>query len=339
MSSNHRMAYFIYAAGIAAQGSTSFTRVRGLQSIGVTTRFNLEHVFEIGQIDEYQAVENVPDVEVTAEKVLDGAELIWHLATQGATSPTLAGRSSQKCQLAVSYFTDTQNSASGTPLAQASMSGLFASSLTYSFPVGGNFTESVTFVGNNKTISTSSFSFTGGFLNTDTPPSGVQRRQHMRFGSGAGYCVLPTNLPGVTNFGGSGYNLQDPSTGDFGAHIQSIRTSVNLGRTPLYELGRKIPYFRTVDFPVEVRTDFEFYCQTGDNLQALETADNVTTTPIWLRIDDQTIFDLGTRNKLISSTEQGGNAQVGGGNRTISFSYVNYNNLTVTNPHSDPSGL
>lgn len=337
MSSNNRIAYFVYAAGIAAQGNTSFTRIKGLQSIGVTTRFNLDHIFEIGQIDEYQAVENVPDVEVTAEKCLDGAPLLWHLATQGATGTSLANRANQKCQLAVSYFTDTQNSASGTPLAQATMSGLFGSSLTYSFPVGAPFTESVTFVGNNKTISTSSFSFTGGYLNTDTPPSGVQRRQNMRFGSGAGYSVLPANLPGVTLFGGSGYNLMD-STGAFAMHIQSIRTSVNLGRTPLYELGRKIPYFRTVDFPVEVRTDFEFYCQTGDNLQALETVDNVTTTPIWLRIDDGTVWDLGTKNKLISSTEQGGNAQVGGGNRTVQFSYVNYNNMAISSP-SDPSGL
>lgn len=338
MANNNRVYYAVYGVGIAAQGAVTFTRVKGLQSIGVTTRFNLDHIFEIGQIDEYQAIENVPDVEVTAEKCLDGAPLLWHLATQGATGTSLSNRSSQKCQIAVSYFTDTQNSASGTPLAQATMSGLFGSSLTYSFPVGGPFTESVTFVGNNKTISTSSFSFTGGYLNTDTPPSGIQRRQNMRFGSGAGYCVLPANLPGVTIFGGSGYNLLDPVTGAYAMHIQSIRTSVNLGRTPLYELGRKIPYFRTVDFPVEVRTDFEFYCQTGDQLQALETVDNVTTTPIWLRIDDGTVWDLGTKNKLISSTEQGGNAQVGGGNRTVSFSYVNYNNMSISSP-SDPSGL
>ena len=335
--SNKRIYYPVYCVGVAAQGATTFTRVKGLQQVGVTTRFNLEHVFEIGQIDEYQAVENVPDVEITAEKVLDGAPLLWHLATQGATNASLSGRSNQKCQIAISYFTDTQSSASGTPLKQTTMSGLFGSSLTYAFPVGANFTESVTFVGNDKAVSASAFTFTGGFTNTDTPPSGVQRRQHMLFGSGAGYSVLPTNLPGVTSLGGSGYNILD-SVGDFGWHGQSIRTSVNLGRTPLYELGRRIPYFRTVDFPVEVRTDFEFYCQTGDNIVADQTADNITNVPIWLRISDGTVFDLGTKNKLISSSETGGNAGSGGGNRTCTFSYVNYNNLTVTSP-SDPSAL
>ena len=334
---NRRIFYACYAAGIGAQGNTSFTAIHGLQSIGVTTRFNLEHIFEIGQVDEYSSVEQVPDVEVTAEKCLDGYPLIWHLATQGATDASLVGRSNQKCQLSVSYFTDTQNAASGTPLRQSAMSGLFGSALTYTFPVGSHFTESVTFVGNDKQIKSSAFTFTGGFTNTDAPPSGVQRRQHMLFGSGAGYSVIPTNIPGVTNFGGSGYNIVD-SVGDFGVHLQSIRTSTNLGRTPLYELGRRIPYFRTVDFPVEVRTDFELYCQTGDNLAADQTADNVTNVPIWIRISDGTIFNLGTKNKCISSSETGGNAGVGGGSRSVTYSYVNFSNLTITAPH-DPSGL
>lgn len=334
---NKRIFYAVYAAGIGEQGVTTFTAIHGLQSIGVTTRFNLEHVFEIGQLDEYSSIEQVPDVEVTTEKVLDGYPLVWHLATQGATEASLAGRANQKCQLAVSYFTDTQSAASGTPLRQTTMSGLFASSLTYSFPVGANFTESVTLVGNDKKIKTSAYTFTGGFTNTDAPPSGIQRRQHMLFGSGAGYSVIPTTIPGTTSFGGSGYNLLD-SVGDFGVHLQSIRVSTNLGRTPLYELGRRIPYFRTIDFPVEVRSDFELYCATGDNLAADESAENVSTVPIWLRISDGTIFNLGTRNKCVSSSESGGNAGVGGGSRSVTYSFVNFSNLTVTSP-ADPEGL
>jgi hypothetical protein len=96
--------------------------------------------------------------------------------------------------------------------------------------------------------------------------------------------------------------------------------------------------FRTVDFPVEVRTDFELYCATGDNLAADQTADNVTNVPIWLRISDGTIFNLGTKNKCISSSETGGNAGVGGGSRSVTYSYVNFSNMTITAPH-DPSGL
>ncbi len=41
---------------------------------------------------------------------------------------------------------------------------------------------------------------------------------------------------------------------DFSGHLRDIKISVNLGRTPLYELGRKGPYYRTIDFPKEIRS-------------------------------------------------------------------------------------
>lgn len=338
MAVNNRMYYAIYAAAIAPLGSTSYTSIHGLQSIGITTRFNLEYVFEIGQLNTYAIIENLPDVEVTCEKVFDGYPLIYHLATYPSTDASLAGRSVAQSQLAVSYFGDAQQSASGTPIKQTWMSGLFPSSLTYTIPVQGNISESMTLVGNDKFVLSSNFTYTGGFNNDDAPPSGIQRRQHLRLGSGAGKSVIPTNIPGTTNFGGSGYVLQDGTFSRFQAHMQSIRTSTNLGRTPLYELGRKNPYFRAVDFPVEVRTDFEVYCQSGDGVTADSTIDNVTNVPIVLRIDDGTVINLGVNNKLTSISETGGNAQQGGGNRSITFSYVNFNEMTVTAPH-DPSGI
>ena len=45
--------------------------VSGVQSIGITTTFNLEQVFQLGQLSLYQDIEEVPDVEVTVERVLD----------------------------------------------------------------------------------------------------------------------------------------------------------------------------------------------------------------------------------------------------------------------------
>lgn len=337
MAQNRRVFYPIYCLGVAKDGFTSFTSVHGLQSIGLTTRFNLQHVFEIGQLDEYASIEDVPDVEATCEKVLDGYPLIYHLATNGSTDATLVGRSVKKCQLAVSYFGDTQTAASGTPIRQVTMSGMFPSSLTYTFPVQGNLSESVTLVGNDKNWKTSSFTYTGGFNNTDAPPSGIQRRQHVLFGSGAGKTVLPTELPNMTNFGGSGYNLLT-SDGSFTSHIQSIRVTTNLGRTPLYELGKRTPYHRTVDFPVEVRTDIESYCDSGDGIAANSETDNITDQSIWIRISTGTVFDLGNGNKLTSISETGGNAQQGGGNRSLTFSYMNFSNLTITDP-ADPSQL
>ena len=335
MTNQRRMYYAVYAAGIARDGTNTFTYIHGLQSLGLTTRFNLAHIFEIGQLAEYQALENLPEVEITAEKVLDGFPLMYHLATQDASSPTLAGRSAFKCSFAVSYYTDTQENASGTPLKQCVASGVFPSSLSYNFATEGPSTESVTFIGNDKLWLSSAFTFTPAQDGTDAPPTGVQRRNDVLFGSGSNYCKLPTEIPGIS---GEGFNLMG-SDGYFGAHVRNIRIQANFGRTPLYELGQLRLYFRTVDFPLEVRTDIETYCQTGDNISADSNSQaNVTVQTMIIKMRDGDRFDLGAKNKLTNVSETGGNAGTGGGNRTITYSYVNFNTLTVTSAN-DPAGL
>jgi hypothetical protein len=45
---------------------------RGAQSVGMTTTFNFEQVFELGQLEIYEFIEAEPEIEVTVEKVLDG---------------------------------------------------------------------------------------------------------------------------------------------------------------------------------------------------------------------------------------------------------------------------
>ena len=85
--SNKRVFWAIFAAGLAGDGETTFTEIHGLQSVGINTSFNLEQVFEIGQIAIYENVEDLPEIEVTLEKVLDGYPLIYHLATPNAVSP------------------------------------------------------------------------------------------------------------------------------------------------------------------------------------------------------------------------------------------------------------
>ena len=82
--------------------------VHGLQSVGITTNFNLEQAFELGQIEIYENIEGTPDVEVTLEKVLDGDPLIYHLATTGVDGTPagsgLAGRSKARSDLTFRYF-------------------------------------------------------------------------------------------------------------------------------------------------------------------------------------------------------------------------------------------
>ncbi len=339
MPANKRLFYAVYAAGFAQLGTTTFTAVHGLQSIGMTTRFNLEQVFEIGQISLYENIENIPDVEVQMEKVLDGYPLIYHLGTRGATSASLSGRSNIKSIIGISYFTDTQDSASGTPLRQCIVSGVFPSQLQYSVGVEGNATEQVTFVGNNKAWLSGGFTFTGGFTNTDAPigTGGVQRRENIVFGNHSYSSRLPVDIPGISP---SGYNERPASTDEFGAHMQSIRVTCNLGRDNLFELGRRGPYHRFVNFPTEVRSEFECYTTVGDMVKAEEDAvQNVFNRLIKLKFEEGTLIDLGSSNKLESVVQGGGNAGGGGSNNmTNTFSFVNFNDLTVTHPN-DPSGL
>jgi hypothetical protein len=169
--------------------------------------FNLDQVFELGQLAIYENIEGIPDCEVTLTKVLDGHKLIYHLATVDAGvaaaqgTPTLAGRSNAKCYIALSIFDDTaESAAAASAVNQVQMSGMYVSSLAYNIPLEDNMTEDVTLVGNNRIWAGQGTlagdwqsartldSVEGKFLtNTDeattSPGSGVQRRENLIFGT------------------------------------------------------------------------------------------------------------------------------------------------------------
>lgn len=370
MSANRRIFYACRQVGFAKDGLTTYIEAHGVQSIGVTTNFNLEQVFEQGQLSIYQTIEQVPDIEVTMEKVLDGYPLLYHLATNGATSGTLPGRGNVKTTVAMSLFADTGDSASGTPIAEVSMSGMYISSLTYSFPVDGNATEAVTLVGNNKlwrdddTIGTGVF--TGRFNDQDSPlayPSsgGVQRRQHMvliPIPSGVGgapatgvdvngvntgwVTTFPREIPGIA---ADGTNPVQPD-GTFLVVFTNLTVSCDLGRDTIYELGRKSPYFRYLTFPVEVRTEYEILSQKWDNVSGTEDGGqngaiagyNTSYQTIKVRMMDGTYIQTGVKNRLTTTATQGGDAGGGGNNVTIRYTYQTFNDLIVSHPQ-DPSAL
>lgn len=363
---NRRIFYATQAFGIAPLGSNSYTETHGVQSIGVNTNFTLDQILELGQISIYQLVEQIPEIELTSSKVLDGYPLLMHLATNGAPNASLVGRSNQRFMAGLSVYSDVQQSASGTPVAQMTCSGMYFSQSSFSFNTDGQFTESFTAVGNNKVWSTSGFTFTPTYNNLDSPRAiagsgGVNLRKDMIFypiltGSFMrGYTqergtsldannqlvafltILPPDIPGISS---SGTNNRT-SDGQFGAHIQSINTSVNLGRDSILELGRKEPYFRFANFPVEVNTDITFIATEGENVNALElgtnaNGDNLVDRSIKLRAREGTFIDLGIKNKLSSTTYGGGDT--GGGQVSVTYSYRTYNDYTVTHP-ADPSNL
>src|SRR6056300_348344 len=99
---NDRIFYATQAVAIAPEATDATlyeaTHVaHGVQSIGITTNFNLEQAFELGQLEIYENIEGLPDVEVTMEKVLDGNRLLYHMGTSRSlegvvVEPTATGK-------------------------------------------------------------------------------------------------------------------------------------------------------------------------------------------------------------------------------------------------------
>lgn len=352
MANNQRIYWAVKALALAPFASASYTAVKGVQSAGASLDFDLIAAFELGQSAIYENIENIPEVSLTAEKLLDGTPLMYHLATRGYATNNLQGRANQKCQAAIALFGDTNASASGAQVAEITHSGMYISSVGYQFPVGGNSTESITLVGNNRVFKTSGFTFTGGFLNTDTPvfaSGGVNRREDVIWecpavaldANGQAASTVATILPpDIAGINSSGINGRD-ALGNYAASVQNISVNVSLGREELYELGHKAPYFRPVTFPVEVTAEVEILSKSGDNVSALEVGiltgnnagNNLAPRSFRVYTREGTFINLGTNCKCTGVTV--GGADTSGGNETVTYQFVTQNDFVVTNPN-DP---
>ena len=323
--------------------------VHGLQSMGITTNFNLEQAFEFGQLSIYENIEEVPDVEVTMEKVLDGYSLLYHLGTPAATGPLLTGRADSRAdvRMAIVGSTDDAVTSGDAAVAELYCSGMYLSSVSYSLPTDGNFTESVSFVGNNKKwitassdtqnllvgVNTGSVSGTFGaiFGNNAPAATNIQRRQHFvdgAVGKSLGGVIFKTYLP--SDIGGISATSGGSDTVDVtNVHIQSINISTDLGRESINHLGAKDPYNRYVSFPTEVTCEIEVIATRGDDVTAVGDQETSQLSNRWIQIvcGDSTVMQLGIKNKLSSVNYGGGDA--GGGNDTITYSYSNFNDFTI----------
>jgi len=350
---NKRVFYACQAVGFGGFDEVNNTALgapvlaHGVQSVGVTTNFNLEQVFELGQLQIYENIEGVPDVEVTIEKVLYGYPTLLALATPNSTAAanvSLVGRSKERCTVGLAVTDDESNSvALGAFTQEIQMNGMYLSSVSYTLPVEGNCTESITLVGNSKVFSNGvNYMSTLGTMpnangvGTDEPPNlnnlvgGVQRRENVDVGNS----TFPTALPGVDGAG----SAIDGITGLPTAHIQNISISTDFSREDIYELGRKAPYYRAPNFPIEVTCDIEMIAVGTDQIQAYEEGDpafngtrdvgnNTPEEVIQIFLEDGTEFNLGSKNRLSSVTYGGGDAA--GGNATVTYSYTNFNDLEV----------
>ena len=216
---NNRIFYAVQQVNIIQDGindPTKYDVVHGVQSVGMTTNFNLLPMFEMGQLSVYSQVEDAPDIQVTLHKSLDGYLPAYCLATQKAYGPTLPARAVQKCGMALSVYPEIQLSATGSDISSVIVSGMYVGSIRYSFPVDGHAVEELTLVGNNKIwaadprISNTGDQYwssgvsgiQGSFTNQDIPIGlgGLQQRWDIKF-SPAPYTTGITTSPGSFGFG------------------------------------------------------------------------------------------------------------------------------------------
>jgi len=290
----------------------------GVQSVSIGTAFNTEDVFTLGQLDPYENVEGIPEVEVSIERVFDGSKPLWLMCTDQDHTNLKGRTASYKCDVAVSVYPDTQDSATGTPDSTVVVSGCYISSWGASFVTDGNFTESVTLVGNDKTWGGQEGVPSGFFLTADSydagvNASGVQRSEDFVRSTS----TIPAEITAADK-------------------IQSIEVSVDIGREEIMQLGQKTPYFRAVDYPVAVTTTFEVITDKGDGVNALGTgANNLVNRSIIIKTKEGLTIDLGAKNKLSNVSFEGFDA--GGGNGTCTFEYTNSNHLTITHTKFSPA--
>lgn len=315
--------------------------VKGIQSVGMTTNFNLEQFYQMGSLEVYDNIENTPDIEVTISKALDGTRTVYNLATDGTgvvNNQTLTEIGNKRCDFALGIWDDTRGNTTGTGAKYYVVcTGMYVSNVSYNFANDGVFTEDVTLVGNHKKWSHSTGGGITHFDDGTASPSGG--KLYRRWTLNKLNSILPTGV-------GTGSSGSIPGTWGSGLHVNSITVSCSMNRESINEMGSRAPYYRFIAFPVEVTSEFEVTATYGDLVDAsdfnTETGCNASSVynlanwPVLIDIcpangtgSDYRI-DLGTKNKLSSVNYSG--ADSGGGNATITYSYQTFNDLKVKSP-------
>jgi hypothetical protein len=339
---NNRIFYAIQVVKVnsctydATSGSTEYNSsevvLNGVQSVGITTNFNLEQVFQLGQLELYENVEEVPDVEVTISKLLDGTQLAYNAVSDGKTTgssneASLTNLSNRRADVAIGIWDDTDTLTAGAASYYVVCTGMYVSSVSYNFVTDGNFTEDVTMVGNHKKWSNTD----GGGINANFV-NGIPTAETATVGRRAAFRTdLSTIATGLIP--------------DTGAHFQSITVSTTLGRESINELGTRSPYYRYINFPVEVTAEVEVIATSGDGVNADDfgtltgcgqaAGSNLSNEVIEIFVCDSSSedaidyhFNLGNKNKLTSVNYTGGDT--GGGNASITYSFQSFNVFEVS---------
>jgi hypothetical protein len=314
----------------------------GVQSVGMNTAFDTQQTFQLGALDLYNISENVPNVEVTVNKLLDGTAPLYLMSMGGRSgipgancssftttelqNKGLGGLANNSIDFRLGIYDGITTSSTGDTDEYALCERMYVSRLNYTFPVDGNATEELSFVGNSKKWSKNDLggTMTGYSFNAATlKASKLARRQFIDLNTS----VLPTGSGGMP-------------TGVGPARLQNITISADLGRENINELGAFAPRTRYATFPVEVTSEFQVVATVGDYVDAKDFLansgcsiyyKNLDMLPIQINICGNTgdssnlsIF-LGSGNQLTSVNYTGGDTT--GGNATVSYSFRNYNDF------------
>ena len=335
---NNRIFYACQAVFIGKTGHTPDAPaaagrfMQGVQSVGITSNFTLDQAFELGQIEIYENSEEVADIEVTLEKVLDGKPLLYGQACGNSVKTNMVAAGKNRSDVYLGVYADTVSSTDSESVGAVVMcSGMYISSVSYTYPTDGAATESVTLVGNDKYWSDN---IAGVVPNPDTsygasPATGLDGSDSSTTNNGSGLVrrqkvdIKNSTIPAeISN--PMGTTSTDKSKG---YHISSISISADFGRESILELGSFGPYHRYAGYPIEVTAEFEVTAVSGDLVNVSGTAENLSDRTIVIKDDGGHVIDLGTKNKLSSVSYSGGDT--GGGNATCTYSYSTFNDLKV----------
>jgi hypothetical protein len=295
--------------------------VNGAQSVAVNTNFNLENIFQLGRLSAYELISVDPDVEITITKALDGYNTVYNLATTGGGA--IVENANDTTTVIVAVGEDTNEALNDQALVSSiTMTGCFISSINYTIPVEGNMIEEVVLVGSHKELN-------GAVANPNADPNPhVLRRQNLHLAN----CVFPTELGDVIN-----------KT----ARLSNISISASLNREKMFALGQVSPFHRFVNFPIEITVAFDLIAVTNNDGVVFAPVEN-ECEPL-VELDPQDILinlcnsasqDIYTFDFRANQTEGEGKAYLqstsysggdtGGGNVTTTYTYIVYNDLSIT---------
>jgi len=297
----NRIFYACQAVGFGASGGSALT---GVQSVGCNSTFGLEQVFQLGQIEIYENIEGTPEVELTIEKVFDGATNLY--GAYAGAGKTITEVATLRNTVTLAIVTDDESVHEGSAgTIGVECTGVYMSNYSANFSTDGTSSDTITVVGNHQAWGAKTLSIAKAEGTAD-----VAKRQDLSLAVGG--VAGPVGQTGK---------------------VQSASASIDFGREDLLEFGSKTPYFRAASFPVECSAEVTFNAVSANLITNLNFNDPQTAD---VQSGDSSVTigysagggtgQVGISGRCTGMNYSGGDAT--GGNATITYSYTGYNNFT-----------